>query len=363
MRSDNHAPHLLISRRGLLLAIFPAAPAARRLLAQQKPTFSADVNVVNVLATVRDKQGHIVSNLNKDDFILQEDGRPQTIRYFSRETDLPLTLGLLADTSLSQRRVLGEERTASYRFFEQVLREDKDQAFVIHFDREVELLQDVTSSRKKLEAALRLLETPPQSRPQGGGPNYPGGPRGPGGGGRRGGGGTTLYDAVLLASDELMKKQEGRKALIVLSNGVDTGSKVSIGQAIESAQRTDSLVYSIFFAGEDAYRGGRGGFGGHGRPGMGRRGGGMPPRLPQTLPDGKKILARISKETGGGFFEVSRKQPIHKIYSRIQEELRSQYNLGYSSDQPSSGGAYRRISLTAKQKGLVVQAREGYYPS
>jgi VWFA-related protein len=363
MRGQRHPPHPLISRRHLLLAIFPAVPAARRLLAQQMPTFSTDVKVVNVLATVRDKQGHIVSNLAKNDFILEEDGRPQTIRYFSRETDLPLTLGLLADTSLSQQRVLGEERTASYRFFEQVLREDKDQAFVIHFDREVELLQDVTSSRKKLEAALQLLETPQPSRPLGGRPNYPGGPRGPGGGGRRGGGGTTLYDAVLLASDELMKKQTGRKALIVLSNGVDTGSKVSIARAIESAQRTDSVVYSIFFAGEDAYRGGRGGFGGYGRPGMGRRGGGRPSRFPQTLPDGKKTLTRISKETGGGFFEVSRKQPIDQIYSRIQEELRNQYSLGYSSDQLGSGGGYRRISLTVRQKGLVVQAREGYYPS
>lgn len=101
-----------------------AAPAVRLLRAQQAPpSFSTEVKVVNVLATVHGKDGHIVSNLSKDDFVLSEDGRPQTIRYFSRETDLPLTLGLLVDTSLSQRRVLGEERTASYRFLEQVLRE------------------------------------------------------------------------------------------------------------------------------------------------------------------------------------------------------------------------------------------------
>src|SRR5258706_6932270 len=139
-----------ISRR-LFLA---GAAASTRLFAQKDTTFSSDVNVVNVFATVRNKQGQIVRDLKKEDFSLDEEGRPQTIRYFSQESDLPLTLGLLIDTSLSQRRVLGQERAASYKFLKQVLREDKDQAFVIHFDHEVELLQDLTSSRKKLEAAL-----------------------------------------------------------------------------------------------------------------------------------------------------------------------------------------------------------------
>src|SRR5947209_3919101 len=122
---------------------------------QQLPTFSSSVKVVNVLASVRDKHGQIVSNLSKDDFAIEEDGRPQSIRYFSRETDLPLTLGLLVDTSLSQRRVLEEERTASYSFLSKILREDKETAFVAHFDAETELLQDMTSSRQKLEAALQ----------------------------------------------------------------------------------------------------------------------------------------------------------------------------------------------------------------
>ena len=127
------------------------------LRGQQTPTFSSDVNVVNVLATVRDKHGQIVNNLTKDDFRLEEDGRPQTIRYFAKETDLPLTLGLLVDTSPSQRRVLEQERIASYAFLEHLMREDKDKAFVIHFDWEIELLQDLTSSRKKLNAALEKL--------------------------------------------------------------------------------------------------------------------------------------------------------------------------------------------------------------
>jgi len=346
-----------VSRRNILFSAIGFLAAAKRLKSFQDTTFSTDVKVVNVLATVRDKQGKIVQTLTKDDFTLEEDGRPQTIRYFSRETDLPLTLGLLIDTSMSQRRVLGQERTASYRFLDQVLREDKDKAFVIHFDREVELLEDLTSSRKKLEAALTSLATPELQQRGGGG----GGGRGyPGsGGGTRGGhhgGGTMLYDAVFLASDEIMKKQHGRKAVVILSDGVDTGSKISLTSAIESAQRADVLVYSILFADEEGYGQRGGGFGGGG---MGRRGGYPGSRYPQNRPDGKMILQQISKETGASFFEVSKKQPIEQIYSRLEEELRNQYSLGYTPDKEGSG--FRKISLAVKQKGLVVQARDGYY--
>jgi VWFA-related protein len=338
-----------VPRRSFLLSALFLCPQARLVRAAQDTTFSTDVKVVSVLATVRNKHGQIIANLNKDDFTLEEDGRLQAIRYFSRETNLPLTLGLLIDTSMSQRRVLGAERSASYRFLDQVLREDKDMAFVIHFDREVELLRDLTSSRKDLQAALSQLEMPSGGR--GGG--YPSGSRG------RRGGGTMLYDAVLLASDELMKKQHGRKALIVLSDGVDTGSKVSLARAVESAQRADTLVYAILFADEQAY--GRGGMGGG--PRMGRRGpyGGGGRRPPQSRPDGKKILEQMAKETGGAFFEVSKKQPIEHIYERIQEELRNQYSLGYTPERPDAGPGFRKIRVTAKPKGLVVQAREGYY--
>jgi VWFA-related protein len=336
-----------ISRR-LFLA---CAAATARLLAQKDTTFSSDVNVVNVFATVRNKQGQIIRDLKKEDFSLDEEGRPQTIRYFSQESDLPLTLGLLIDTSGSQRRVLGEERAASYKFLKQVLREDKDQAFIIHFDHEVELLQDLTSSRKKLEAALvGLNESPPQQRgnpPGGGGPGggrrggrYPG--RG-GGGGR--GGGTTLYDAVLLASDELMKNRKGRKALIVLSDGVDNGSKVSLGKGIEAAQRADTLAYSILFSDAQAYGGVR----------MGGRPGNSPSEF------GKDVLQRLSRETGGGFFEVSKKLPIETVFEQIDEELRHQYSLGYTSDRTDAGPGFRIIHLLTKDPSLIVQSRSGYY--
>jgi len=359
-----------ISRRSLLLASV-SAPFAGRLLraqqdtpppkdpAQKDTTFTADVKVVNVLATVRDKKNNIVRNLTKDDFALDEDGRPQTIRYFSQESNLPLTLGLLVDTSGSQRRVLGQERSATGRFINQVLREDKDLTFLIHFDREVELLQDLTPSRAKLQTALDHMEPSDSQRPSwGGGGGGGGGHRG--GGGRGGGGGTSLYDSLLLASDELMKKQKGRKALIALTDGVDNGSKVSLTSAIESAQRADTLVYSILFKDDEAYGGG--GFGG-GRMGGRHGGGGYPGRYPQNRPDGKKVLQQLSRETGGGFFEVSKKEPIEKIYDQIEEELRNQYSLGYTPDRPDAGAGYRKIHLATKQNGLLVQTRDGYYAS
>jgi VWFA-related protein len=268
---------------------------------------------------------------------------------------------------MSQRRVLDQERSASSTFLDQVMRVNKDVAFVIHFDREVELLQDLTSSRQKLQAALALLQTPQLQRAdREGGGNSPGGesPNSNPGSGRRGGGwggggGTLLHDAVYLASNELMKKQQGRKALIVLSDGVDRGSKETLASAVEAAQRADTLVYSILFTSEQPYRGE---YGGRGMGGMGRRGGGWPGRYPQQeRPDGKKILEQISKATGGRLFEVSKKQPIEQIYSQIQDELRNQYSLGYTPSPADAAAGYHKILLTTKQKDLIVQARDGYY--
>jgi VWFA-related protein len=350
------------TRRSLLGAL-PVLPAVKLLWGQQDqnpksdqaPTFSAGVKVVNLFATVRDKQGTIVKDLTKDDFLLDEDGRPQVIRYFSQESNLPLTVGLLVDTSGSTRRVLPDERMAAYRFLEQTLRDkEKDMAFLIHFDFDVELLQDLTSSRKKLENALDQLQTSDgrlSQRGQGGG-GYPSG-----GGGQRRGGGTCLYDSVLLASDEILKKQAGRKAIILLTDGEDNGSKVSLSRAVESAERADTLVYSILFEDPDMnYNpGGFGGMGRHGRyPPMG--GGG-------NRPDGKKILQQISLETGGRFFEVSRRMPIGKVFEAIEEDLRNQYSLGYTPDRTDTNGDYRRIHLSAKPKNMIVQTREGYYPT
>jgi VWFA-related protein len=337
----------------------PQSQSQQQAAPQSRSKISTEVKLVTVYASVRDKHGKIIPNLNQSDFALQEDARPQTIKYFARESDLPLTLGLLVDTSLSQRRVLDQEKNASYSFFDHILRGDKDKAFLIHFDREVELLQDLTVSREKLRSALELLDTPEFTTTRGSG-----GGGGAGGSGRdHGGGGTLLYDSIYLASNELMKKQQGRKALIILTDGVDRGSKESLNTAISSAQRADTAVYSILFADEDAYgSGGRGGFGGHGGYGGGGMGRGGPGRYPQQQrPDGKKILERISKETGGQLFEVKKKLSIEQIYAQIEEELRNQYSLGYTPDRPNADSTYHLIHVTVNQKDLIVQAREGYY--
>jgi hypothetical protein len=216
------------------------------------------------------------------------------------------------------------------------MRADKDTAFVIHFDFEVELLQDLTNSKVALQKSLDRLEVGNrqlQRRGGGGDGRYPGS----GGGRHFGGGGTHLYDAVYLGSDEILKKQQGRKALIVLSDGMDNGSKLTLEKAVETAQRSDTLVYSILFEDPNGDRG----FGGRGLWGGGRRGG----------------------EVDGRYFEVSKKEPIDKVYESLEEELRSQYSIGYTSDTKSTSNDYRRIHLTTRQKSLIVQTREGYYPS
>ena len=379
-----------------LMGALAALPGVGPSLRAQEPaaTIAVDVKVVTLPVTVRDKHGKIVRDLTKDDFTLQEDGRPQTIRYFSQDTNLPLTLGLLVDTSRSQTNVLDAERNASRSFFDQMLVQPKDKAFLIHFDREVELLQDLTASREKLQAALELLKTPsgrdssndPSSNDPGSNdPNGSGGRRSGSGSGSHHGGGTELYDAVFLASNELMKKQQGRKALIILSDGVDRGSKTYLESAIESAQRTDTVVYSIYFAdsrreegerpggmgrgggtgrGGGGWPGGGGGWpgGGGGYPGGGGgRGGGGQRHPEEQHADGKKILQRVSKETGGRFFEVSKKQTVGEIYDSIVEELRTQYNMGYTPDKDSAATGYHHIQLQVKRKDLSVQTRDGYY--
>jgi VWFA-related protein len=345
-----------ISRRDLLLgaaALFP-------LRAQEKSDakFEGSVKVVNVFASVHNSKNEVVKDLKQEDFSIEEDGHPQVIKYFSRETDLPLTLGLMVDTSGSQRRVLGKEKDATAAFISQVMREDKDQAFLIKFDAEAEEMQEPTSSKKKLQSALRDVEGAAPRQLQRRDPNSSGGSGGHGNSGR----GTILYDAILLGSNEEMKKLQGRKAMILLTDGDDRGSRSSLSECIESAQRADTLVYSIYFVDQESTSGpgfGGPGMGGGHRGGMGGGGGGRRPQQQQSRGDGKKVLERISRETGGAFFEVTKKMPLEKIYERIEEELRSQYNLGYTSDQKDSG--FRKIKVTAKGKGMVVQARDGYY--
>jgi VWFA-related protein len=400
--------------RPVLLASVLFAPC---LLAQQKtstpdqtpastaPTLAVDARLVNLPVVVRDKKGALIQNLTKDDFTLQVDGKPQTIRYFDKDTNLPLTLGLLVDTSLSQREVIDEERSASSVFLDQMLTTPKDRAFIMQFAAESELLQDLTSSRPLLQAALKEIDTPGKS--SGSSSDNPDTPtRRP-----RGGGGTVLYDALFLASDEIMRKQTGRKAIIILSDGGDRGSRETLVKSIEAAQRADTIIYAIYFKGEPPHqnsprdRGGNpgggypgggypggncpgggypgggypgggypgggypgGGYPGGGYPGGGYPGGGCPggtnggnyPTGSGHI-DGKKNLERMAQETGGRFFEVKKDQNVAQIYNQIAEELRAQYRLGYTPSQDAASSGYHRIDLTLRQKGLLIQTRDGYY--
>lgn len=323
-------------------------------------TFSGGVDVVNILATVRDKKGVLATDLEQDDFRLEEDGTPQDIQYFAQLTDLPLTVGLLIDTSRSQMRILEEEQAAGKRFFDRVIDESKDQAFVINFDFEVTLTEDLTSSRAALRAALDELRPMRVFRgrnvvanqqfpggipiPGGGGGRRrrpggrpPGGPRS--GGPGRSGMGTALYDSVYLAADEVLSTQAGRKAIVLISDGVDMGSKLSLEEAVESALRADAVVYSIYYADEDLYNS----FG---------RGAGK---------NGAKALRQISEETGGRMSEVSKKLSLTEIFEQIELELRSQYSLGYTP--PAGGGkGFREISLEVPTGKYEVFTRSGYYP-
>jgi VWFA-related protein len=339
------------------------------------PTVQVNVKVVTMAVTVRDKHGAIVSNLTKEDFSLTEDGRQQTIKYFNPDKDLPLNLGLLVDTSMSQRNALDDERSGSQHFLDAMLTDPKDRAFLIQFDREVDLLEDLTSNKGKLRAAIDQIGAPQFQRTSG---DDGGQDSGQGGGASHHfGGGTMLYDAIYLASNEVMKQQQGRKAVVVLTDGVDRGSRETLNGAIEAAQRADTVVYAIYYKGEEGHSGGGypgGGGGRHG--GMGYPGGGYPgggggypgggrggqrPQSQESHVDGKKILEQICGQTGGRVFEVTKKETADQIYTTIGEEMRSQYMLGYTPDKQSSDSGYHKIVLTATKKDLIVQTRDGYY--
>ncbi len=352
-------------------------------------TLSLAAKLVNLPVVVRDKKGALVQNLTKDDFTLSVDGKPQVIRYFDKDSNLPLTLGLLVDVSQSQRSVLDDERTASSAFLDNMLKapsgQAPDRAFILQFARETELLQDLTSSTPRLQAALKELDTPnPNSNNSSASDSGDSGDSQ--GGSVRRHGGTELYDALYLSGTELMTKQTGRKAVVILSDGVDNGSRKSLASSIEAAQRANEIVYSIYFKGEQPHQDGsnnHGGFPGGGRHGggggyPGGGGGGYPGGgggYPgggggsrgggggtENRVDGKKILERMSNETGGRMFEVSKKQDLPAIYNQISEELRSQYRLGYTPDEAAASDGYHQVDLAIpKQNKLQVQTRDGYY--
>ncbi len=290
-------------------------------------TFKAQVNVVNLFFNVKDKHGMLIPNLTKDDFQVFEDGKPQTIKYFSAESHEPLTLGIMIDTSASQTRVLDIEQEACAQFLHDVLR-DKDLAFVINFDVDVDLDQDFTSNIRDLSRALNKMQI---NAGVGGGPPGLGGgpvpttPRG-----------TLLYDAIYLGADEKLKNEVGRKAMIIFTDGEDEGSRLRIQDAIEAAQKADTICYVILIADRGFY----GGFG----------------------YSGDSDMQKLAQATGGRVIEVGNKQDrLKQAFDQIQNELRTQYNIGYSPTNNKLDGTYRKIQLKAKGGEYKVQARQGYY--
>ena len=294
------------SRRALLRASLPLLLSK---LYAQEPTFSSAVRVVNLLANVRTKKGAIVSDLSKENFQVFEDGRPQIIKYFARQSDLPLMLGLMVDTSMSQDKVLDQERAACFRFLDSVLRPNKDKVFIQQFDSRIIVRQELTSSWKDLNESLNQVDTPSRKQLTNGI-----------------GTGTRLYDAMI-ESAKAMKQQQGRKAVIVMTDGDDNDSEATLTSSIEAALKADLLIYSILFGGRA----------------------------------GQSILERMSRETGGGYFEVSKKASIDDIFDTIQNELRSQYSIGYVSDKVPDIGEFRKLQLKTTDKSLSVQTRERYW--
>ncbi|HZD07668.1 MAG TPA: VWA domain-containing protein, partial [Candidatus Limnocylindrales bacterium] len=283
------------------------------------PVFRKNVNVVNILVTVKDKHGALIPNLSKDHFELLEDGKPQTIKYFSTESDVPITLGLLIDSSKSMERTLPEEKVVASGFLQKVLT-GKDLAFVISFDISVDLLQDLTGDLHLLRGGLnkaRINTNTVGMSPMGGS-----GPVPTAGGQNKG---TLLFDAVYLAADEVLSRQVGRKAMVILTDGDDVGSKLRLKDSIEAAQRADTVAYVLLIT---------------------------DPMYPSNYGD----MSKLTEQTGGRLISVSRPDKLDKAFAEIAAELRSQYLLGFSSTNPVNDGKFRRLEVKSKD-GYKIQAR------
>jgi VWFA-related protein len=319
-----HAPIIL----GVVFLGLASLPGWGQEKPEQAPTATLKVSteVVDVYVVVEDKKKHLVSDLKKDDFRLAEDGIPQEIRYFSRETDTPLTIGIMVDTSPSQGRVLGIEQDQAKAFLHQVLR-PKDLAFVLHFDVDVELLQDFTADQRLLAHAID------ETVINGGGHGVMPGPFPT----SDSGGATHLYDAVYLASNELLKNEVGRKVLILLTDGEDQGSRVKLQTALEAAQKSDVINYGVDIVDRPFYG------------------------LQSLGYSGDSVLRRLSDDTGGRVINVNHAKDASAAFQEIAKELRTQYLLGYTPTNTKHDGAFRKIRVQVLNGDYKVQARRGYY--
>ena len=300
-----------------LVAWTLAVPALPQEPAQQTPTIKTEVNLVNLFVTVRDKKKHIISNLKKEDFRIFENEQEQKVAFFSAETTLPITLGLLIDTSGSEQYRLGAEQEAASRFLNQVLRKG-DEAMVISFDLDVDLLSDFTDDHAQLQRAIhhaQINAAGPMVTPG----TLPSGPNG-----------THLYDAVWVACGEKLATEAGRKALVIITDAEDFGSKVRLEEAIEAAERTNAVVHVLLVH----------------DPGQGWR------------PD---VAHKMAEQTGGRVIEVSSEKHLQEAFDQISEELRQQYTLGYYPTNGARDGTFRKIKVETADRDMKVLARKGYY--
>jgi len=287
----------------------PAKPAEPVSPPTDDETLSVNVDLVNILFTVADRKGKFVTNLKKNDFRVFEDERPQTITNFSSETDLPLTIALLVDTSGSIRDKLQFEQRAATEFFYSTLQRGKDKAMIISFDSGVDLLQDFTDDPEKLANAVQRI---------------------------RAGGGTSLYDALYLAVTQKLSGQQGRRVVILITDGDDNSSRVSLTETLEAAQKNDVTVYSIstnstgYFGSKEQER-------------------------------GDKTLKKFANETGGKPFFPLKIQDLATSFVNIHEELRAQYQIGYRPSNGKMDGTFRKIRVDVAGKRFNVRARTGYY--
>ena len=293
----------------------PAAPQGQR---PEQP-IRVQVALVNMFATVRDAHKRIIPDLTKDDFRVYEDNQEQKLAFFTHETSLPITLGLLIDTSGSEMRMLPAEQEAASRFLQRVLRKE-DLAMVISFDMDVDLLSDFTSDPAKLERAIQRARINAPSTPASvQGPLPQRGPKG-----------TNFYDAVYLACREKLSSETGRKALVILTDAVDNGSKVRLEEALEAAQRTDTVIHILLVY--DPMYGANAG-----------------------------AAKKLAEETGGRMIEVRSEKKLLEAFDEISEELRTQYTLGYYPTNAARDGRFRKIKIETTRKDTHVLARKGYY--
>lgn len=303
--------------RALLSYLCVASLAGGLAMAAPPGQIRVQVNLVNLFATVRDKHKAIVTGLKQDDFQVYEDGQLQEITNFSAESNLPITLGILIDTSGSEYYMLSGEKEAGSRFLGRVLRKG-DLAMIMSFDTDVDLLADFTDDRGMLDRAINRAQI---NAPSGGmiaqGP-LP----------SSGSGGTNFYDAVYLAAHDKLSGEAGRKAIVVLTDAEDTGSKVQLGDAIEAAQRTDTVVHILLVAADGG---------------------------------DQSVARRLTEDTGGRMIIVRSERNLEQAFDQISEELRSQYTIGYTPTNKKHDGGYRKVRVEMKNKDYSVLTRRGYY--